>query len=185
MDAHQQRYLAHQQKKRDELNGMIPVQTRQYSENEKNTMLAVISNRKSSRTFNAPISSTDMLALIDSGTKAPSSCNRKAVFTRLVKDADDIKLLSDLLVGGIGWVEKASDVILLLANMSAYKAPGELLYMPYLDAGFMAQNIYLTAEVLGVSACFVNPNIRDENLQKFNDNFVPDGHMFCGAMAVG
>ena len=49
----------------------------------------------------------------------------------------------------------------------------------------MAQNIYLAAEVLGISACFVNPNVREQNRQKFNDSFVPDGNMFCGAMVLG
>jgi len=185
MDAHQQRYLAHQHRKRDELDGMISVPLKQYSIDKKDTLLEIIANRKSRRVFNGPVSSVDLLTLISSGNYAPSSCNRKAVTTVLVDDEDKIKLLSDLLVGGVGWVENADAVLLFVADMSAYKAPGESLYMPYLDSGFMAQNIYLAAEALGVSSCFVNPNVREQNHQTFNDLFIPEGHMFCGAMAVG
>ena len=57
--------------------------------------------------------------------------------------------------------------------------------MPYLDAGFVAQSIYLVAEALGVGACFVNPNIREANKGAFNDEYNQAGLRFCGAMALG
>lgn len=184
MDNHQQRYLEHQNRKRQEINGGKSAPIIYYSEDEKNALFSIIANRRSRRTFGGTVSPKDLMTIIRAGNAAPSSCNRGGVIIRTVV-GNDIKYLSDLLVGGVGWVENADVVLLLLADMVAYKAPGEDKYMPYLDAGFMAQNIYLAAEALGISACFINPNIRPENREKFYDKFVEDGFMLCGAMALG
>jgi hypothetical protein len=84
----------------------------------------------------------------------------------------------ETLVGGKDWIEKADKVILFYADMLAYKSPAEKDFMPYLDTGFVAQNIYLICEVLNIACCFVNPNRTGEDLDR-------NGMRFCGAMALG
>ena len=62
------------------------------------------------------------------------------------------------------------------ANMDCYKSPYEKAFMPYLDTGFMAQNIYLACEVLGVGCCFINPNTHNKYESK---------HLLTGAISIG
>jgi len=116
---------------------------------------------------------------------APSSCNRQAILVEVVADSVDRAALERLLVGGRGWVDGAAVVLLLFADMLAYKAPGEAEYMPYLDAGFAGENAYLAAEAGGLGACYVNPNIREKDRAEFDRLFNPQGHLFCGAVALG
>ena len=116
---------------------------------------------------------------------APSSCNRQAILVKPVADSVDRAALARLLVGGRGWVDGAAVVLLLFADLLAYKAPGEAEYMPYLDAGFVGENAYLAAEAAGVGACYVNPNIREKDRAEFDKIFNPRGLLFCGAMALG
>ena len=71
----------------------------------------------------------------------------------------------------------------MFGDKIAYKNPKELPFMPYLDAGAVYENIYLMCEALGLGACMVNPNIRDENKQMFVEKYGQD--YFCGAMAIG
>jgi len=94
-------------------------------------------------------------------------------------------MLERLLVGGSDWLFNASIILLLFADMRAYKSPAEIDFMPWLDAGFVAENVYLAAEALGLGCCYVNPNIREQNIASFNETFNPLGFRFCGALALG
>lgn len=82
-------------------------------------------------------------------------------------------------------MRNASVALLLFADMIAYKSPSEVDFMPYLDAGFVAENIYLTAENLCLGACFVNPNMLKSEVPIFESRFNPKGLRFCGVMALG
>ena len=165
MDKYQERYIQHQQVK-------------------KQILIDAIRKRHSDRVFSdKPIDEKTIGQIIDSANYAPSSCNRKAVELNFVKFRDNKALLGGILVGGVGWVHRADTIILLVANKEAYKE--NLDYMPYLDAGFMAQNIWLTCTILGVGCCFVNPNIRDENKFILYDRFIKDHQILCGALALG
>lgn len=149
-------------------------------------VLTALHSRRSQRTFNGqPVSEDELHAVYEAIRLAPSSCNRQAILVRVVDSDVDRAALERLLVGGRGWVDGAAVVLLLFADLLAYKAPGESDYMPYLDAGFVGQNAYLAAEALGLGACYVNPNVREDNRAEFDDIFNPRKHLFCGAVALG
>lgn len=111
----------------------------------------------------------------------PSSCDRQGVYALPYKERDEKALLGGLLVGGVGWVHRVPVVFLLFADSRAYVEGTD--YMPYLDAGVLVGNMYLVAEMMGLKACYVNPNIRKEHKKYFEDAFGKD--IFCGAMAIG
>lgn len=164
-DAYQERYLAHQKRKKD-------------------VLISIINERHSNRVFSdAALNPTIINALIESAQKCPSSCDRHGVKLSLVTDRDKKALLGGLLVGGVGWIHRAPAVILLIADPLAYKAGNEIEYMPYLDAGVIVGQLYLYATALDLHCAYANPNIRDFNKGHFSEVFGPG--IFCGAFAVG
>jgi len=174
-DTYQERYLAHIERK----------QRTQRRPDEARSFWDVLACRHSQRTFDERLIGADELERVYEAVRlAPSSCNRQAIVVQPVF-AETLAVLEALLVGGRRWMDKASVGLLLFADMRAYKSPSEVDFMPYLDAGFVAQNVYLAAEALGIGACFVNPNIREENRAAFEERFNPAGLRFCGAMALG
>ena len=174
-DTYQERYLAHQARKQHVLE--MGTEARSFWD--------VLACRHSQRIFDERLIGADELErLYEAIRLAPSSCNRQAIVMQPVF-TEALSVLEALLVGGRGWMGKASVGLLLFADMRAYKSPSEVGFMPYLDAGFVAQNVYLAAEALGIGACFVNPNIREENRATFEERFNPAGLRFCGAMALG
>lgn len=173
-DPYQERYLEHQYRKQRTITGVV------------NPVLTALRSRRSQRTFNGQeLSEDEMRGIYEAIRLAPSSCNRQAIVVKPVADSVDRATLARLLVGGRGWVDRAAIVLLFFADTIAYKASGEIEYMPYLDAGFVGENVYLAAEAAGLGACYVNPNVRAENQVEFDELFNPRGHLFCGAMALG
>jgi len=174
IDPYQERYLEHQYRKQRTITGVT------------NPVLAVLRSRRSQRMFNdQELSDDELHGIYEAIRLAPSSCNRQAILIKPVADSVDRAALARLLVGGRGWVDGAAVVLLLFADLLAYKAPGEAEYMPYLDAGFVGENAYLAAEAAGLGACYVNPNIREKDRAEFDKIFNPRGLLFCGAMALG
>ena len=183
MDIYQKRYLEHQESKK---NMAATEEKTLYSDSEIAPLFDIMYNRRSQRLFNSEdVSEEDLVTIINAANAAPSSCNRKAVELKVVESKESIEKLSNLLVGGTGWMKNANKVILLIANMVGYKSPAEVDFMPFLDGGFIAQNIYLACEAIGVGVCFINPNIRTENVSEFNSSFLSEEHKFCGALALG
>jgi len=183
MDIYQERYIKHQESKK-RMAATLPI--RRYSDSEIAPLFDIMYNRRSQRLFNEnDISDEDLVTIINAAHAAPSSCDRRAVTLKVIKDKPSINQLSGLLVGGSGWIQNANIVILLLADMAAYKSKNEVDFMLYLDAGVIAQNIYLACEAISVGACMINPNIREENVEQFYSSFVPDGHKLCASMALG
>jgi nitroreductase len=141
-------------------------------------------NRRSQRKFNEKeVEESDLTSLYIFGDYAPTSCNRQGIY---YVETRKTQLLSELLVGGKNWMGGADVAILFFADKKAYKAPGEFSFMPYLDTGHISQNMQLAAESMGLGSCFVNPNIRNENIETFNKEFLkkPDS-LFCGCLAIG
>lgn len=171
MDKFQIRYLAHQERKKKLISGEAKdMEFWAYSVHDVDTLYRIMMKRRSRRLFTGKVSQ-EKYAMIDDAIKfAPSSCNRKAIEVIEAKK-------TDTLVGGKGWIDKAEKVYLFYANMLAYKSPNEVDFMPYLDTGFIAQNIYLMCEALNIKCCFVNPN-NTGGMER-------DGYRFCGAMAIG
>lgn len=166
-DKYQERYLAHQDRK-------------------KQVLIEIMQERHSNRRFADREVPQELLdELIATKNLAPSSCDRQAILPTVITDRDKKSLLSGLLVGGVGWIHRAPVVILLHADLYAYKAGDEYKYMPYLDAGCVIQQLYLTATAQGLHCAYANPNIRDENKSFFQKRFGGDNLLFCGAFAVG
>lgn len=165
MDCYQERYVAHQARKREVLRRLLE-------------------ERHSERVFvEREVTEGDLVPVMDAATSAPSSCDRRGVVVTVVRGRDELALLGGLLVGGVGWIHRAPVVLLLHGDPAAYKAPGEIDYMPYLDAGVMVGMMQLAAQAAGLRSCFVNPNIREHNRAHFRHMFGTG--VYCGALAVG
>ena len=181
---YQERYLAHQKRKKESLQGKYEKE-KTYTKGEISTVKKVFKNRNSSRVFNGE--SVDLKEILEMVETSPSSCDRKGVSYKVIEERADKDLLSGLLVGGVGWVNRADKIILLYSDMEAYKSPAEKDFMPYLDAGVLIQSFYLSCEVLGVKVCYVNPNIREENRDFFKSRYFPElgNYKYLGAIIIG
>lgn len=185
-DLYQTRYEAHQLKKKDQL---------AYSKGESYESLptellesfeSIIKARRTQRVFNSStIESSLVERMMHHVSLCPSSCNRQAISIKVIGDRHKKELLSGLLVGGVGWCHRANVILLIFADQQAYKAPGEINFMPYLDAGVIIHQLYLSGAALNIGTGYVNPNIREENKKYFNENFNQNEYIYCGAMALG
>lgn len=180
MDKYQERYQNHQERKTASLEKFEGTKKKEYTKEQLEVFKSILENRRSQRIFNdIPLTKTELEFIEEAVRLAPSSCNRQAVYIRYI----DRDIAERLLVGGKRWINKADTVLLIFASAEAYKSPNEKGFMPFLDTGFVGQNIYLASEVLGIGCCFVNPNIREENKEEFVQMFGND--YFGGAVALG
>lgn len=180
MDIYQERYLNHQERKTKSLDNFNGDDFNKRSKEEFGIFYDILKERRSQRVFNnKELTPTELHWIFEAIRFTPSSCNRQAVYVRSV----DPNTAERFLVGGKNWIKNANKVILLFANKLAYKSPNEKGFMPYLDAGFVGQSIYLMAESINIGACFVNPNIREDDKAEFIEMFGDD--YFCGAVAIG
>lgn len=176
IDVYQQRYLDHMDRKRESIKPR-PAER---------TFWNVLRSRRSQRSFSSyPLSEDTLNHIYEAIRLAPSSCNRQAIVVKKIAVFSLLKRLEELLVGGAGWLSGASVVLLLFADMEAYKSPIEKDYMPWLDAGFVAQNVYLAAEAMGIGCCYVNPHIKGKGVQLVDQQLNPRSLRFCGAIALG
>ena len=184
-DVYQKRYLEHQERKKRILtNNFGNKEWKVYTKKEQDSFLEVLEGRCSQRVFNNQ--EIDLSPILSALELAPSSCDRHGILTSTITERNEKDLLSGLLVGGVGWINRAKAILLLKADMDCYKSPAEKDNMPYLDAGVIIQTVYLTSEVFNIGCCYVNPNIRDENKQFFYDRFnIGENEVFCGALALG
>jgi len=166
-DIYQERYTKHQARKKKQL-------------------IEMLDSRSSQRVFNdKPIDPDKTELLLANIAKTASSCGREAIYGVVVEDRTRKELLGALLVGGVGWIHRADKILLFFAAESAYKAGGEIDFMPYLDAGVVIGTAYLICEAMEVGCCFVNPNVREENKWIFSNKFGQVRDIFCGALAIG
>ena len=132
----------------------------------------MLENRRTQRTFNtSPVTPEEMDKLAEAMAEAPSSCNRQAILARVISERGDKDTLSGLLVGGVGWAQRANKIVLLFADKQAYTNPAEKGFMPYLDAGIMIMTMSVAAEAIGLGAAYINPNINKPNQQLFANRF--------------
>jgi len=187
LDPYQERYLKHQERKKRIIAGeeQEEVRTMPFSNKYAMEIFAEISqSRTSHRIYSGEEITREELGIIKiMSDTCPSSCARKAVDIQIIDDKEDIRELEGLLVGGANWSGKADKMVLLWADMQAYKSPNEIDFMPYLDAGVKIQQIYITCTALGIKCCYINPNIREENKEVFKNKF--GDKRFCGAFALG
>lgn len=162
---YQERYLAHQQRK-------------------KKVLQSIIEEHYSTRTFSDQELDPEKLSqFCEEIYRCPNSCDRQAISYMTTSSRDDKALLSGLLVGATGWLHRAPSVVLLFADKSAYVE--NLPYMPFLDAGVAIGFMYKKAKELGLKCCYVNPQVRKENEAFFQERFVKEGLVYCGAFGVG
>jgi nitroreductase len=183
-DKYQERYLKHQARKREMMESFYGSKDfKKYSKKEQKTFIEILKNRRSQRAFNKqPV---DIQKILELAEYRPSSCDRRAIEIKVIESRDEKDLLGGLLVGGTGWIHRADKILLFLAWKDAYKSPAEKDFMSYIDAGVLAQTIYLICEALNVGACYVNPNIREINKEYFYKRFINDGYQYVGCVAVG
>ena len=184
-DIYQERYLKHQERKKEILTNNYGTKDFDiYTKKEQEGFFKILKNRCSQRAFNKE--EIDLTTIFWAIETAPSSCNRHGVLIESITERDEKDLLSGLLVGGVGWANRANTILLLKADMDCYKSPAERDFMPYLDAGVLIQTIYLTCEAMNYGACYVNPNVREENQEFFKERFgIKENEVFCGAMVIG
>jgi nitroreductase len=179
MSTYQERYEAHQARKRDQLEHGV-------GEDRKGpprTYFEALEARRSQRLFTPePVGESAIENILMHAVLAPSSCNRHGVRVKVVTDRYEKNLLSGLLVGGVGWAHRAGALFLLLADPVAYASPNEKEFMHYLDAGFLAMTMWLAAESCGLGAAYINPNVTDKDTMS---RLFTGEHIFCGALAVG
>jgi len=181
-DNYQQRYIDHQERKKQGLT-VLPLDLPII---ESDSFREIIEKRRSVRTFlKKEITAPSLIFILKTAIESPSSCNRQCISVKIVFNKRSKNKLSQYLVGGKGWISKADKILLLFADMRGYKSPNEVLYMPYLDAGVMAMSICFSAQAKGMGSCIVNPNIEQENVNKFNQEFNKQGWKFCIAVALG
>lgn len=169
LDVYQERYLAHQSRKREVLSQLL-------------------AERHSERAYaDMPLAHPMIAEVTNALYTAPSSCDRRALSLCIVDDRDGLALLGGLLVGGVGWVHRAPVVALIFADAAAYKAGTEVDYMPFLDAGVLVGHMYLSAQAAGLRGCYINPNIRESNRAYFDERFAGGNPnlLYCGAFAFG
>lgn len=161
----QDRYLAHQSRKAQ-------------------TLLGIMRERHSHRVFSERKVEEELVSVLrEAVILSPSSCDRKAIRLVRINDRDSKALLGGILVGGVGWIHRAPEIFLLMADTEAYKAQGEVQFMPYLDAGCVVQQLYLCCTAMDLACTFCNPSVREQNQEHFQKVF-GDG-IFCGAFAFG
>jgi nitroreductase len=183
IDKYQERYLAHQKRKAESLTSTYGKKVKPVSLKESRVFFNILKRRSSQRVFNnEPIDINPILEAIET---VPNSCNRRGVYVKIITERDKKDLLSGLLVGGTGWCYRGQAILLLVADMTAYKNPAERQNMPFLDAGVIIQTVYLASEALNYGCCYVNPNIREQNQEFFKQRFLNDNELFCGALVIG
>jgi len=184
-DKYQERYVAHQARKKEQLTPKNVFKPVDYSKTEKGAFEKVLAGRHSQRVFSGAATQAEIDYLLTKMLQVPNSCNRMGVVEKVVEARDDKALLTGILVGGVGWCHRASHLVLLFADMKAYKSPAERSNMPYLDAGVKIMAGYLAAEIQGLGCCYINPNIREENKNIFEERFGGKDLLFCGTLAIG
>jgi len=184
IDVYQQRYLAHQKRKRDMFTSSYGTSDfKKYTKEEQEAFISILKNRSSQRTFNRePV---DIDKILELAEYKPSSCDRRSVEMKVISDRDDKDLLGGLLVGGCGWINRSDKILLCIAWEDAYKSPAEKGKMEYIDTGVLAMTVYLICEMMNVGCTFVNPNVRDANKELFYKRFIPEGFLFTGALILG
>lgn len=177
MDPYQEAYLAHQERKKE-------------------VLIRLMEERHSERMFSdEPVDDELLQQILETRLAAPSSCDRHGVHISVERERDRKALLGGLLVGGVGWIHRAPVILTFWGDPVAYKAGNEREWNPFLDAGFLGEQIFLYVTAIGLKACFVNPQVRDFNQQHFqnvfspmfgpeDDDLAPIG-IYCGAMAIG
>jgi len=186
-DEFQKRYLDHQAKKVKQLASKDgEKEFYRFNPVQQGNFFNILGERRSQRIFNrTPIEQEKLDLLAGAIRLCPSSCNRQAISIKDISSRDEKELISGLLVGGVGWCHRADHIFLLFANAQAYKAEGEITYMPYLDAGAMIEQIYLTATVLNLGVSYINPNIRENNKSFFKERYGEEGLIYCGCIVLG
>jgi hypothetical protein len=161
MDRFQERYLKHQNKKKN--------------------LMELMARRRSYRFLEKGIDGKFYEELEGIIGLCPSSCDRKGIDIQWFDHRAYLELLSGVLRGGVGWAHRADKIGLLWARREAYKSPNDTPNM-YLDAGVILQQAHLFCEANDVGMCFVNPNVNSDEVLKL---VTGQDDVLCGALVIG
>ena len=130
--------------------------------------LNAIATRRSTRLFKAkPVSSDDLLLLVEMALKAPSSGNLQDYRFIVVTDKLMIKELPDFCMDQM-WISSAPAVIVVCSQPSIqkkwYGAPGDIFARQ--NAAAATQNILLAAHDIGLGSCWIS-GFNQEKIDEF------------------
>ena len=183
-DAYQKRYLAHRERKAEMIAAnpeSLPKLPAASAEGLLDVLVLAFDRRSVRRFYDLPLPKHLIEAICKVVRQAPQSCNRQALKLKIVPGNS----VNDLLAGGEGWLGHAPTVILIFADMAAYKSPIERDFMPWLDAGVAMATITYAATAACLASCIINPHVRPGNVDAFNAAFNKEDRLFCGAVALG
>jgi len=170
-DPYQARYLEHLQRKAAMIaSDSVPTET------------SLTDQRRSIRVFqDRPVPELLLHEIFEAVRAAPQSCNRQALTLSVVPGSE----VGGWLLGGRGWAEKAPVIVLVFADLAAYKSPYAATHMPWVDAGVALGTIVYAAFACGLGSCIISFRVDPEAEVGFRALFNPHGRLFCGAVALG
>jgi len=155
---------------------------------ENRGLLEIIIQRRSTRKFiDKELEPEIIEQLITSAKWAPTACNQQGLKYLIIKDACKKKQVSESIPGGKLFAHNAPVILIVLADKRGYRFTEER-FTPYQDTAAAIQNILLTAESIGLGACWCTYTsyssvLKETNIRKLLN--IPDSLLICGAVAIG
>ncbi|MDD5453902.1 MAG: nitroreductase family protein [Candidatus Ratteibacteria bacterium] len=155
---------------------------------ENRELLEIIKQRRSVRKFIDKKLEPDIIEqLISSAEWAPTACNQQGLKYLIINDPTKKKLVSESIPGGKLFAHTAPVILIVLADKRGYRLTEER-FTPYQDSAAAIQNILLTAEYLGLGACWCTYTsyssvLKESDIRKLLK--IPDYLLICGAIAIG
>jgi nitroreductase len=116
----------------------------------------LIVQRRSLRRFTEQPVAPELLGkIVEAGAYAPTSCNAQPVQFLTLTDRSAIQLVFGAAAGASAWHESIPSGVLVLSDSRHYK-PFQQHMIMYQDIAAATQNCLLTAEALGLAACWVS-----------------------------
>lgn len=150
--------------------GGFELKPREYFGNGRRTdFKALAESRHSIRSFsNKPVQKEDIVSAIEIALKTPSVCNRRgyrAYYTLKRKQIDAILSLQN---GNRGFGHTATGLLIIAADLSAFKGSGER-NQCFIDGGLFGMSVIYALHSLGIATCPLNwsvQNARDRQIRK-------------------
>ena len=148
------------------------------------TITEAIKARRSIRKFkqNAPITDSQIHAMLEAAMHAPSACNTRPWEFIVVKDRGKLDKIREV-HPYTGMLETASLAIVVMALPETQTRPIDTGYYPQ-DCGAATQNILLEAMALGLGTCWCGVYPKEDRIADVKKILGVEGTPFC-IIAVG
>jgi nitroreductase len=125
-------------------------------------LFQLMRNRRSNRSFTKKILDNVLLEkLAVTVNWAPSSCNKQPIIIFATTNPIIAKECLKCCKGGTGFDDFIPAFVVLAADMRGYYLPDEA-FLPCIDVALGAQNFFLAAETLGLTACSLSWALKDQ-----------------------